>query len=38
MKAVVTIRLYGYMNTKTIKKGKRDEIINFLKINMSIEI
>ena len=27
MPAVVTIRLYGYIDTYTINKGKRDKII-----------
>ena len=27
MKVVVDIRLYGYMDTNTINKGKRDVII-----------
>jgi hypothetical protein len=28
MQAVVTIRLYGYIDMNTINKGKRDEVIN----------
>jgi hypothetical protein len=28
MQAVVTIRLYGYVDMNTINKGKGDEIIN----------
>ena len=27
MKVVANIRLYGYMDTNTMNKGKRDEII-----------
>ena len=32
MKVVVTIRLYGYMDTNTINKGKRDALIRKQKI------
>ena len=35
MQYIVTLRLYGYLNTNTINKGKSDEIL--LKINMQIE-
>ena len=35
MQYIVTFRLYGYLNTNTINKGKSDEIL--LKINMQIE-
>jgi hypothetical protein len=38
MQAVVTIRLYGYMDMNSVNKGKRDEIIKkfLLKINMQL--
>jgi hypothetical protein len=32
MKVVVTIRLYGYMDTNTINKGKRDVLIRKQKV------
>ena len=35
MQYIVTFRLYGYLNMNTINKGKNDEIL--LKINMQIE-
>jgi len=32
MEVVVTIRLYGYMDTNTINKGKRDVLIRKQKV------